>query len=52
MSEIVDFVVRQYHCRICGVTHEIQLRKSICEKQKEFPFSHAFLHGELKNILK
>ncbi len=51
MSEIVDFVVRQYHCRICGITHEIQLRKSICEKHKKFPFSHIFLHGELKNIL-
>ena len=51
MSEIEDFIVRQYHCRICGITHEIQLRKSICKKQKKFPFSHAFLHGELKNIL-
>ena len=51
MSEIVDFVIRQYHCRICGITHKIQLRKSICEKKKKFPFSHTFLHGELKNIL-
>lgn len=51
MSENVDFVVRQYHCRICGITHDIQLRKSICENQKKFPFPHAFLHGELKNIL-
>ena len=51
MSENVNFVVREYYCRICGITHEIQLRKSISMKQKKFPFSHAFLHGELKNIL-
>ena len=46
-----DFFIRQYFCQICGTTHEISLKKKISKKQSKFPFSHFFLHGELKNIL-
>jgi len=46
-----DFVVKNYYCRICNNTHEIKLRKNLTEKESKFPFSHSFLHGELKNIL-
>ena len=51
MSKNDDFVTKHYHCRLCNDTHEIQLRKTLIEKQFKFPFSHSFLHGELKNIL-
>ena len=51
MSKNDDFVTKLYHCRICDDNHEIQLRKTLTEKQAKFPFSHSFLHGELKNIL-
>ena len=51
MSKNDDFVTKHYHCRLCNDTHEIQLRKKLCENQSKFPFSHSFLHGELKNIL-
>jgi len=46
-----DYVVRQYHCRICKTTHKINLQKNISENQSKFPFSYFYLHGELKNIL-
>ena len=51
MSKNDDFVTKQFHCVICNATHEIQLRKKLTEKRTKFPFSHLFLHGELKNIL-
>ncbi len=51
MSKNDDFVKKQYYCRLCDDTHEIQLRKTLTEKQVKYPFSHSFLHGELKNIL-
>lgn len=51
MSKNDDFVTKQYHCVICNITHEIQLLKKLTEKRSKFPFSHSFLHGELKNIL-
>jgi hypothetical protein len=51
MSNNDDFVIKQYHCRLCNDTHEIQLRKTLINNQSKFPFSHSFLHGELKNIL-
>ena len=51
MSDNSDYILRQYHCRVCKTTHEIILQKKISEKQSKFPFSHFFLHGELKNIL-
>jgi hypothetical protein len=44
-------VIKRYYCRICDDNHEIQLRKKLIENQSKFPFSHSFLHGELKNIL-
>ena len=46
-----DYIIRQYHCSVCGKTHKISLQKKISEKQSIFPFSYFFLHGELKNIL-
>ena len=51
MSKNENFAIKQYYCRICDDYHEIHLRKALIEKQSKFPFSHSFLHGELKNIL-
>ena len=51
MSKNDNFVIKRYYCRICDSNHEIQLRKKLSEKQSKYPFSHSFLHGELKNIL-
>ena len=51
MSDNSDYIQRSYYCNVCGTTHEISLQKKISEKQSKFPFSHFFLHGELKNIL-
>ena len=51
MSKNDDFVTKYYHCRLCNDNHEVQLRKTLIKKQFKFPFSHSFLHGELKNIL-
>jgi len=51
MSEDDDFVIKLYHCRICDNTHKTKLRKGLNKKHTKFPFSHSFLHGELKNIL-
>ena len=51
MSEESEYILRQYHCRVCKTTHKISLQKKISEKQSKFPFSYFFLHGELKNIL-
>ena len=51
MSDNSDYIQRSYYFNVCGTTHEISLQKKISEKQSKFPFSHFFLHGELKNIL-
>ena len=51
MSDNSDYIQRSYFCSVCGTTHKIRLQKKIREKQSKFPFSHFFLHGELKNIL-
>ena len=51
MSEESEYILRQYHCRVCNTTHNISLPKKITEKQSKFPFSYFFLHGELKNLL-
>ncbi len=49
--EIGSFVRRQYYCSICDIFHEIKLDKEVLKKHSRFPFSHIFLHGQLKNIL-
>ena len=51
MSDNDNFVTKLYHCRICNNTHKTKLRKDLNKRHTKFPFSHSFLHGELKNIL-
>ena len=51
MDDKDDYIIRQYHCRVCAKTHKVFLQKKITVKQSKFPFSYFFLHGELKNLL-
>jgi len=51
MNDKKEFVTRQYFCRICKSDHYVRLRKENIKNREKYPFSHIFLHGDLKNIL-
>ena len=51
MNEETDIVKKRFSCKICNTTHEIVLNKNLLEGKTMFPFSHIYLHGELKDIL-
>ncbi len=51
MKKEMDYLIRNYFCEVCKNNHDIKLSKNLLENRQKFPFSHSFLHGELKNIL-
>lgn len=51
MSKKSNFILKKYSCRICNEVHEIKLDRNLFENITNFPFSHVFLHGDLRNIL-
>lgn len=51
MNEETDIVKKRFSCKVCDMTHEIELNKNLLEGKTMFPFSHIYLHGELKDIL-
>jgi len=46
-----EFITRFFKCKICDTHHEIKLNKKLAEGRNRFPFSHIYLHGDLKDIL-
>ena len=51
MTNMNEFVLKKYFCRICNKKHEIKLRKSVCYGHENYPFSYTILHGNLENLL-
>ena len=51
MSINIEYIKREYYCRICNQMHQINLSKNIIKSRSKFPIPHIFLHGDLKNLL-
>ncbi len=50
-NEDDDYVSRIFQCKVCGTHHSIKLNKKLAEGRNRYPFSHIYLHGDLKDIL-
>ena len=44
-------ITREYKCNVCNKMHRVELSKDLLEGRDYFPFAHAYLHGDLKDIL-
>ena len=44
-------VTRIFKCKVCDTHHSITLNKKLAEGRNRYPFTHIYLHGDLKDIL-